>query len=137
MLRQMRHAQADLETVEAMRAASGVTIGVRGETPFVQRAPSVKARGRVQFRTLPTGVDVTAAIAELDDRTRRLLTTMADTTERLDDDVEAIRGSVDHLAGRVTTEIGRLGVEDRRVTAGGRGSRPSACSRSRWRWPYR
>jgi hypothetical protein len=64
-------------------------------------------------------LDVAAAVSELDDRTRRLSTTIADTTDRIDDDVLTMRVSAGHLEDRVTTEIDRLDRQTRQIAAGG------------------
>jgi hypothetical protein len=78
-----------------------------------------KARVRVHFRELPTELDVGAAISELDGRTRQLSTTIADTADRLDDDVQAIHSSVGRMDDRVSTAIKGLDRQSRQIAAGG------------------
>jgi hypothetical protein len=78
-----------------------------------------KARVRVQFRELPAELEVAAAVSELDARTRQLSTTIADTADRIDDDVQAVHASIGHLEDRVRTEIARLDRQTRQIAAGG------------------
>lgn len=108
-------------TVDAIRRALGrprrqviTDVGAIGS-----EAAFGTARARVQFRVLPTELDVAAAVSELDDRTRRLSTTIADTADRIDDDLQTMRVSAGHLEDRVTTEIDRLDQQTRQIAAGG------------------
>ncbi len=110
-----------VRTVDAIRRALGrprrqVITGVGG---IASGAAFGTARVRAQFRILPTELDIAEAISELDDRTRRLSTTIADTADRIDHDVQTVRGSVGQLQDRLTNEIERLDQLTRHIAAGG------------------
>lgn len=78
-----------------------------------------RARARVQFGELPTDVDSATAIAELDQRTRRLMTFVTDVDERTTDDADAMREELAGAAERLASGLREVDERARRVIVGG------------------
>lgn len=94
----------------AVVARGGVAIGVGG---------AFSARGRVQYPALGTDVATGHAIAELDRRTRQLSETIANTADRLDEDLGGVRKDVADLGAGLGSELRRVDEQTRRVAIGG------------------
>jgi hypothetical protein len=92
---------------------------VVGMGAVVTGSGSVKARGRMQFRSLPADIDTPEALAELDDRTRRLMTIVSDVRDATVDEKERAEAREDGLAEELETATQHLESQDRRVAIGG------------------
>jgi hypothetical protein len=97
---------------------------VRGEHPIhvAVGAGSMEVgtgfgRARVQFGSLPSGSK--DALAELDGRTKELMTLLAAEKEQREDDVALIRKDADALGTRLDAEVERVTEQVRRVAYGG------------------
>jgi hypothetical protein len=88
-------------------------------TAALSLGAAISARGRVQFRILPDDLDIHEALAELDERTRRLMTSLSDVSDRRQDEAEATRGEIRELANRLDAAVGSIDVLTRRVAVGG------------------
>ncbi len=78
---------------------------------------SIALKASVGFPALPEG-DVPAAIADLDERTRRLVNRIAQAEEKLEAAVDRAQHQTSMLAARIDSEIARLDQQGRRVAIG-------------------
>ena len=84
----------------------------------VTHATAFRARVRVGFGPLDVS-DLEAALRELEQRTARLATNVADVDERWADETDALRSEVVALRARVDAETVLLRDRDQTVAVGG------------------
>jgi hypothetical protein len=80
---------------------------------------ALNARGRKQFRVLPGDLDPTAAIGELDERTRELMDRANDLRDQLADETALIRQEAAGIADRLSQTRQELEARDRAIARDG------------------
>lgn len=94
-------------------------VTVHGVGATIAAKASVTGRGRVGFRIIPRDLSVEDSIAELDQRTRRVLDQLQDATDRLDDEITRLRDGLDSLREEARGQVEELRDSDRRVATSG------------------
>ena len=89
-----------------------------GTATMVQAPATMKGRMRIGWSPLPTGRSNKPALAELDQRTRRIWDSLADLQEQVEDETERIDGQVGHVRTQLEAEVSRLEDQTRRLATG-------------------
>ena len=76
-------------------------------------------RGRVGFRSIPQEQNLVDSITELDQRTRRLLEQLQDTSERQDDELRDLKANLHGLHEEVNSHVSELSDADGRIAVSG------------------